>query len=266
MADDDDQGDAVDNPVPDLMTLFLRMSSNTFPVPPGFSPARMGTQMEMSATETALQASMQDRAAYKRVISEDGEAELVHSKFVSGDNHEGSCPITQEEFADGDDVTCLPCGHSFKSHAILDWLRKSSPSCPVCRKELKSKEVRNDDSDDEEEEEHPVPSARALTAVLMGREAIRQRRMQSIRHRLSRHLRMVGTAQMPRPALNFSIPERVNALHEINTNIQTAYEEEDSVDLQAAIMASIAAESTGESEDEDAVVESPMFGTLFSDS
>ena len=264
MDDDDNQTDPVDSPVPDLMSLFLRMSSNTFPVPPGFSPAQLGRRMEMSATETALQASMQDRAAYKRVISEEGEAELTHSKFVSSEDNEESCPITQEEFMEGDDLTCLPCGHRFKSQAILDWLRKSSPSCPVCRKELKSKEVRNEESDDEQEENTPAPSARALTAVLMSREAIRQRRMQSIRHRLSRHLHLVRSAQMPSPTLEFSIPERVNVLHEINNNIQAAYEEEDSVDLQAAIMASIAAESN-EVEEEDTVIESTMFGTLFSD-
>ena len=77
---------------------------------------------------------------------------------------------------------------------------------------------------------------------------------------------MISEAQIPRPALDFSIQERATALHEINTNIQNVYEEEDTVDLQAAIMASIAAESNDNSQEEESEIDSPMFGTLFSDS
>jgi SUMO ligase MMS21 Smc5/6 complex component len=60
--------------------------------------------------------------------------------------HDGSatnqrCPITQDEFAEGDAVLVLPCGHAFFKDAIQAWLEKESAECPVCRHALPSYEV-----------------------------------------------------------------------------------------------------------------------------
>jgi hypothetical protein len=44
-----------------------------------------------------------------------------------------TCPITQEEFTNNDQVTIIKnCGHIFKTHAIKDWLYQHQ-TCPVCR-------------------------------------------------------------------------------------------------------------------------------------
>lgn len=44
-----------------------------------------------------------------------------------------TCPITQEEFLNNDQVTIIKnCGHIFKTHAIKSWLYQHQ-TCPVCR-------------------------------------------------------------------------------------------------------------------------------------
>jgi hypothetical protein len=44
-----------------------------------------------------------------------------------------TCPITQEEFTNNDQVTIIKnCGHIFKTHAIKNWLYQHQ-TCPVCR-------------------------------------------------------------------------------------------------------------------------------------
>lgn len=221
---------------------------------------------------------MQDRPAFKRVISEEGEASLVKSVYSCETEGNDTCPITQEKFSDGDEITTLPCGHSFQSNAVLSWLRESSASCPVCRRELESKEVREEDDDDEEHDEGEESEAEeeneTAIPLLMGIEAARRRRIHALRHRLSRYMRAGPTGTpIVRTWPNFIPPTsiRERMMRQIDDNVQSAYEEEDSVDLQAAIMASMAAESNEEespapeeSEEEEVIVESPLFGTLFS--
>ena len=44
-----------------------------------------------------------------------------------------TCPITQEEFTNSDEVTIIKnCGHIFKTRAINNWLYQHQ-TCPVCR-------------------------------------------------------------------------------------------------------------------------------------
>jgi hypothetical protein len=44
-----------------------------------------------------------------------------------------TCPITQEEFTNNDEVTIIKnCGHIFKTRAINNWLFEHQ-TCPVCR-------------------------------------------------------------------------------------------------------------------------------------
>jgi hypothetical protein len=218
---------------------------------------------------------MQDRPAFKRVISEEGEASLVKSVYSRESEGNDTCPITQEKFSDGDEITTLPCGHTFHSPAVLSWLRESSASCPVCRRELESKEVREEGEvhDDGEESEEEEDNETAIP-LLMGIEAARRRRIHALRHRLTRYMRAGPTGSpvvrtWPSFVPPTSIRERM--MRQIDDNVQSAYEEEDSVDLQAAIMASMAAESNGEespapeeNEEEEVIIESPLFGTLFS--
>lgn len=55
------------------------------------------------------------------------------------------CPITMEDFTDGEQVNQLPCGHIFKPDAINDWLLTQKAECPVCRFKLPCIEIRNEE-------------------------------------------------------------------------------------------------------------------------
>ena len=44
-----------------------------------------------------------------------------------------SCPIMLTKFENGDDIAVLPCKHVFEKEAILTWIKKGQPTCPVCR-------------------------------------------------------------------------------------------------------------------------------------
>lgn len=48
------------------------------------------------------------------------------------DPDDNKCPITQEQYKEGDSVTVLPCGHHFSQSAIESWLARRN-TCPICR-------------------------------------------------------------------------------------------------------------------------------------
>lgn len=49
-------------------------------------------------------------------------------------NYDG-CPITCDDFHDGDEIKILPCNHYFSVDGISSWL-KHKTNCPVCRYDL----------------------------------------------------------------------------------------------------------------------------------
>lgn len=55
------------------------------------------------------------------------------------------CPISLEEFEEGELISQLPCNHVFKQDAIQNWLETQKAECPVCRFKLPCIEVRNED-------------------------------------------------------------------------------------------------------------------------
>ena len=55
------------------------------------------------------------------------------------------CPISFIDFKQGEHICQLPCGHIFHKDSILQWLEKEQARCPVCRHELSSKEIKNED-------------------------------------------------------------------------------------------------------------------------
>ena len=94
-----------------------------------------------------MDASLYDRSPVRTVITSDAMRELLQTAaFVhdgGGANGDANqcCPITQDEFAEGDAVLVLPCGHAFMQHAIQTWLEKESGECPVCRHALPSHKI-----------------------------------------------------------------------------------------------------------------------------
>jgi Ring finger domain len=50
---------------------------------------------------------------------------------------ESACLVCQEDWAAGEKLACLPCGHVFHDHCVQQWLREYSNKCPVCKAGLK---------------------------------------------------------------------------------------------------------------------------------
>lgn len=102
-------------------------------------------QGNASGLNDVLNASLNapDQVKYKKVITEKAKDLIQMKGFVKNDYIEQlNCPMTLNEFKEGDDIAELPCGHIFEKKAILKWLEEENDCCPVCRKELPSKEVK----------------------------------------------------------------------------------------------------------------------------
>jgi hypothetical protein len=64
----------------------------------------------------------------------DEHTEIVEYNSSNTTMTETRCPITYEDFTEGEAVRRIRfCKHYFKSNAITDWLRNTRGSCPVCR-------------------------------------------------------------------------------------------------------------------------------------
>lgn len=50
---------------------------------------------------------------------------------------ESTCLVCQEDWADGEKLAALPCGHVFHDHCVQQWLREYSNKCPVCKEALR---------------------------------------------------------------------------------------------------------------------------------
>lgn len=89
-----------------------------------------------------LYTTINQKNAYKRVLSEKGKMQIKKVKFTSTMKND-KCPILLEKFNEGDEVSVLPCEHVFTSSAIEEWLTEQQSKCPVCRFELDSKEIKD---------------------------------------------------------------------------------------------------------------------------
>ena len=87
-----------------------------------------------------------DTDVYKNVLSDEGHKQLKVIKYNLSSVKDNFCPITREEFKEDEEVIQLPCQHVFNKEAIQTWLEKEKAICPICRKELKSKEIKNEDN------------------------------------------------------------------------------------------------------------------------
>ena len=85
--------------------------------------------------------SFNQKSAYKNVLSEEGENQLTKLKFKDSSKANSSCPIYYLDFEEDSDVIQLPCKHVFTPNGIEKWLKEEKNECPICRFELKSKEV-----------------------------------------------------------------------------------------------------------------------------
>ena len=99
---------------------------------------------QQSQVRSLLRQSLFEKNLYKNVLSEDGEKEIQKINYKKNNFEQHSCCISFEDFKEGEEIYKLPCGHIF-SNSIFTWLKEESNKCPVCRYELSSKEVKNED-------------------------------------------------------------------------------------------------------------------------
>lgn len=99
---------------------------------------------QQSQVRSILQQSLFEKNLYKNVLSEEGEKQIQKIKYNKNEQEQHSCCISFEDFEENQEIYKLPCGHIF-SDSIFTWLKEESNKCPVCRHELSSKEIKNED-------------------------------------------------------------------------------------------------------------------------
>ena len=97
-----------------------------------------------SQINSIMNRSLHDAGGYKCILSEEGMASLKNKKYSAEACSNEACPITRAAFCIGEEVVELPCKHCFNSEAINRWLNEEKAECPVCRYELKSKEIKRE--------------------------------------------------------------------------------------------------------------------------
>jgi hypothetical protein len=100
--------------------------------------------------------SLGDESPYKQVVSQKGLSQLKYAFFENETHETKICPISGDDFEEGEQIVILPCEHTFSEASIMRWITEENASCPVCRFELEAQEVRIEAS---EEEEHALPGS-----------------------------------------------------------------------------------------------------------
>lgn len=61
-----------------------------------------------------------------------------------------ACAICLDDYEVGDQLRCLPCGHTFHAKCIAKWLIERSATCPLCNLDLYEEEEFDEDEDETE--------------------------------------------------------------------------------------------------------------------
>ena len=108
------------------------------------------TQISQGATlNRILNDSLLDKTPYKKILSDKGNEQLKTVKYSKDNFDQESCCIMFYNFEEGQDVIQLPCKHIFDPEGIKTWLKEEQAKCPICRFELDSKEVKDEESEEE---------------------------------------------------------------------------------------------------------------------
>lgn len=104
-----------------------------------------------------------DEKKYKNVISEEAKDCIKIKEYTKTEYIDQlCCPMTLNDFKEGDTVAELSCKHIFEKNAIFKWLEKEDNRCPVCREELPSKEIKIENNSSTEEETNDTQESTLL--------------------------------------------------------------------------------------------------------
>lgn len=100
--------------------------------------ALLNTLYTDTYTDTVVNNSFNDDLPYKQIICDDELNKLINTKIkytkVDNENIKNTtCPITQIEFIEQQEIIELDCNHCFDAEAIIYWLTEEKAECPVCR-------------------------------------------------------------------------------------------------------------------------------------
>ena len=113
-------------------------------------PSYWSQSRRVRSVQDVLEESMNVVPVFKNVISEEGKLLLKEEIYDPSNNKElesNLCPISLIEFTENENLIRLPCNHLFNKENIMNWLEKEKAECPVCRYQLPSNEVRNEEND-----------------------------------------------------------------------------------------------------------------------
>ena len=100
---------------------------------------------EQNVINNIIELTLNQQNAHKQILSEKGEKQLKQVVYNQSTHAMKQCPITLNDFKEGDIVTELPCSHIFDNSGIELWLKTESAKCPVCREALDFVEIKNPD-------------------------------------------------------------------------------------------------------------------------
>ena len=130
-----------------LTTMLLTELAN-IPHDTSFFTSRPTYEIPPDTLESVLTNSFNETSLYKQVICDSELTKLKNSKFKYTKIKDDTCPITQLEFEEQQDIIKLECNHCFDAEAIIQWLTEEKSECPVCRFTYKTQEIKIVEADD----------------------------------------------------------------------------------------------------------------------
>lgn len=112
-------------------------------------PSYWNQNRRVRSVQDVIEETMNAKPVFKYIISEEGKKLLKEEEYnINSSNLDSNlCPISLIEFEDKEKLIRLPCNHLFNKENILNWLENEKSECPVCRYQLPSTEIRNQEID-----------------------------------------------------------------------------------------------------------------------
>ena len=208
---------------------------------------------------------LMEKTPYKKILSDKGNEQLKTVKYSKDKFEQDSCCIMFIDFEEEQDVIQLPCGHIFDPDGIKTWLKEEQAKCPICRFELDSKEVKEEDIDSEDD----MPTLEDLDVDVRGH-IVDLSNNTDIDHTYNQLFQNIGFIN--NPIENLYRPRRRNLINQrrfVNEIINVENQFLENRFMQNAIMASIYEQNgfqTSEDEAPQAFEEDDMFLEDLSDS
>ena len=212
------------------------------------NPSRLGSNRIISRSlERFINETLNAKPRYKKVLSAKGSEQLKQIQFSNELNTNTSCPISQDEFKEGETITILPCNHIFTPQHIDRWLKTEKALCPVCRCELDSEEIKADKilieeiapAPSENEEQERLSAEENSAQIRNGRQNL----IQSL-NRTYRPLRNIFSSGSQPPNSPTDLPPWDNIRLPPPSYVVQQLVDDNNTDIQEALLASMSLDTS----------------------